>query len=247
MNASAVLSVALWFISGWDELSVAQFQHAAHAFRQLGRVGDDDEGGALLAVEVEEQGSERVGGGAVERASGFVGEEELGLVDERTDDGAPLALAAGELAGAVVYPLAEADAGEELLGAVHRLCAAGGVTGCERGDKNILQHGALRQQVVRLEDEANLSVAGRGEGEFVEGVEALAVEDEFAGVGQVERADEVEQRALAAAARPDDGDGLAARDFEREAAQHGQVAARRAGVALGDVREAEQGSGRGHG
>ena len=209
-------------------------------------MGDADERGALLAVEVEEKRGERVRGGAVERTGRLVGEEELGLVDERADDGAALALAAGELAGPVVHPLGEADAGEELLGTVHRLRAARGITRRECGDEDILQHGALREQMMGLEDEANLPVARGREGEFVEGVEALAVEEEFAGVGQVERADEVEQGALAAAARPDDGDGLAARDFEREAAQHGQVAARRAGVALGDVREAEQGSGRGH-
>ena len=98
--AKAPSCVALWFISDGGELAIAQFQHAAHLARQLRGVGDDDEGGALLAVEVEEERRECVCGGAVERAGGFVGEEELGLVDERAHDGAALAFTARPAAAA---------------------------------------------------------------------------------------------------------------------------------------------------
>ena len=51
----------------------------------------------------------------VERTGGFVGEQKLRLVDERADDGHALAFAAGELAGAMVEPLAQADAFQEAL------------------------------------------------------------------------------------------------------------------------------------
>ena len=52
-------------------------------------------------------------------------------------------------------------------------------------------------------------------------VDAAAVETDFAGVGRVERAQQVQQRALARAALADDRQKLAAADFQIDSAQHG--------------------------
>ena len=109
-----------------------------------------------------EQVGEAFGAGAVERAGGLVGEEELRAVDERAGDGGALAFAAGELAGAVVEPVAEADCSEELRGAGTERGAVG-VLADDGGDEDVLQHGALREQVVELEDEADGGVAEFGE------------------------------------------------------------------------------------
>ena len=88
-------------------------QHPPHPLRQFQRVRHDDERHAFLAVQLHEQLAERGGGGVVERAGGFVGEQELRLVDQRANDGHALAFAAAQLAGAMVQSFAEANAFEQ--------------------------------------------------------------------------------------------------------------------------------------
>ena len=66
-----------------------------------------------------------------------------------------------------------------------------------------------------LKDEADLPVADFGQLQLVELAEVLAVEQHRAARGPVQRADDLQQRALARAGRADDGKGFAARDFER--------------------------------
>ena len=95
--------------------------------RQIHRVRHDDQRHAFFAVQLHEQLAERSGGGVIERAGGFVGEQELRLVDERADDGHALAFAAAELAGPMVQAFAQADAFEQALGA-----GCGGFRSAER-------------------------------------------------------------------------------------------------------------------
>ena len=227
------------------QLAVAEFEDAVHFAGEVGGVGDDDEGDVLLAVEVEEEGGEGVGVVAVEGAGGFVGEEKFGAVDERADDGDALAFAAGELAGAVVEAVGETDVGEERLGASTGGAAAAGVGIGEGGDEDVFQHGALGQEMVRLKDEADLLVADARELEVVEAPEVFAVEEELAGGGAVEGADDVEERAFAAAGRADDGNAFAAREVERDALEHiDALGPGSGGVLFGDVLELQERRGR---
>jgi len=71
------------------ELAVAEFQNAIHLPGELEGVGDNDQGYFLFAVELDEQLAEALGGGAVERSGGLIGEQQFGPVDERADDGPP--------------------------------------------------------------------------------------------------------------------------------------------------------------
>ena len=200
----------------------------------------------MLAVEVEEEGGKGVGVVAVEGAGGFVGEEKFGAVDEGADDGDALAFATGELAGAVVEAVGETDAGEERLGAFSGRAAAGEVGIGEGGDEDVFQHGALRQEMVGLEDEADLLVADARELEVVEAGEVFAVEQELAGGGAVEGTDNVEERTFAAAGRADDGDTLAPREVERDAEEHADaLSSGGGGVLFGDVLEPQERRGRG--
>jgi hypothetical protein len=57
-------------------------------------VGDDDEAGAGLAIEFEEEVDQFSAAGGVERSGGFVGEEEFRLINEGADDSDALAFAA---------------------------------------------------------------------------------------------------------------------------------------------------------
>ena len=80
-------------------------------------MGDEDEGGAFDAVEVEEEFEDVRAVGGVEVAGGLVGEDDGRAEDEGAGEGDALLLAAGELDGVVVHAVAEADGGEELAGA----------------------------------------------------------------------------------------------------------------------------------
>ena len=71
-----------------------------------------------------------------------------------------------------------------------------------------------------MKDEADLPVADFGELQVVELAEVFAIEQHRAARGPVQRADDLQQGALAGAGRADDGDSFAARDFERHGAEH---------------------------
>ena len=67
-----------------------------------GLVGDEDDGGALLAGGADQQVHDLLAGERVQRAGRLVGEEDLGLGDQPAGERDPLRLAAGQLAGAAL-------------------------------------------------------------------------------------------------------------------------------------------------
>jgi hypothetical protein len=79
------------------KLAVSQLKRFTHALGDGEVVGDDDEGDAVVAVEGEEEDGDGVGGGGIEGAGGFIGEDELGAIDEGAGDGGAEFFAAGEL------------------------------------------------------------------------------------------------------------------------------------------------------
>ena len=92
-----------------NEFSISQFEHATHSFRQVERVRDDNQRHAFFPVYLNEQVSKILRRSAIQRAGRFVSQQQLGLVDQRSDNGHTLPLAAGELSGPVREPRAEAD------------------------------------------------------------------------------------------------------------------------------------------
>lgn len=144
------------------EFALAECEGFGHAAGEDGVVCDDDEGDFLDAVEVEEEVGYRVGGGGVERAGGFVGEDKLGLVDEGAGDGGAKFFAAGELPGEVVKSLAEADVFEEVAGTGFGFGGGlGPITG-EARDEDVFEDGELGEEVLLLENEAERVVAEFG-------------------------------------------------------------------------------------
>ena len=95
------------------ELAVSQFKGFSHALGDSEVVSDDDKGDSVVAVEGEEKVGDGVGRCGIERAGGFVGEDELGSVDEGAGDGGAEFFAAGELPRKVVKAAGEADAFKE--------------------------------------------------------------------------------------------------------------------------------------
>ena len=90
----------------------------------------------------------------------------------------------------------------------------------DRWQEHILQHAALRQEMMILKDETDPATAKVGQLRLVEHERIFAVEPHAAGRRPIERADDVQQRALARSARPDHGQILAGRKRERHAAEH---------------------------
>ena len=74
----------------------------------------------------------------------------------------------------------------------------------QRGHEDVFPDGALREQEVGLEDEADLLVADGGELQFIELAEVFASKFNAPARGAVERADDLQQSAFAGAAAPDD-------------------------------------------
>src|SRR5580765_4247927 len=85
----------------------------------------------------------------------------------------------------------------------------------KRRSQNILQHRTLRQQAMILKDKANLLVPESRELFFFQFERTGAVERDAARGRSIERAEYVQQRALATARRPHDGERIAARQTER--------------------------------
>src|SRR5207302_2185578 len=85
---------------------------------------------------------------------------------------------------------------------------------------DVLGRGEAGDQVEELEDETDVVAPVGGERTVVERVDVAAVDGHRARVGRLQAAQDVEQGALAAAARAHDGDELSGDDVERDAGEH---------------------------
>ena len=93
----------------------------------------------------------------VEVAGGLVGEKDFGVADDGSGDGHALALSAGELRGAVLHAVGEADALDDLLGQPLALAAVH--ASVDKRQLHVVEDVERRDEVERLEDEAQRLVA----------------------------------------------------------------------------------------
>src|SRR5215475_5499967 len=125
-------------------------------------VGDHDDGLAELAHAAAEQVQDFRTGPGVEVAGGLVGEDDLWPSGQGARDGDPLLLPAGQLRGAVPQPRAQAHR-------VHDGAEPGLVGGAARDvqrEGDVVRRGEGGQQVVGLEDEADVVTAQPGQPPF---------------------------------------------------------------------------------
>ena len=117
---------------------------------------------AVLAVDVGEDFHDPARRLRVERGDGFVGEDHLGLLGQRTGDRHPLLLAAGERRGALRGALGQADALQcghglaLLLVAEHAQRSAPARHAPEKAEQDVVQHAEAVDQVELLEDVADV-------------------------------------------------------------------------------------------
>ena len=138
----------------------------------------------------------------IQRAGRLVGQQNVGVIDQRTRDGNALHLPAGHLSRPLVRLFAQPYLLQRGLRAPSALRA--GHAGDRQRQLNVGQHRLVRNEIVALEYKADRVVAvgvpvavgiffGRN-----------AVDDQIAAVVAIQAADDVQQRGLAGAAGPED-------------------------------------------
>jgi hypothetical protein len=195
-----------------DELAVLQDGDAvAHRQRLALVVGDVDDRRAQPFVEVAQLDLHGLPQLLVERREGLVHQDQPRLEDHGAGERDALALAAGELADAALLVAGEVDhreCGTDALG-IGRFRQAPG----PQREGDVLADIHVREQRVVLEDDADVALVGRGEGDVA------AAEQDRAGRGLDEAAEDAEQRGLAGAGGAEQRDEFLRRDVERDVVQ----------------------------
>jgi hypothetical protein len=204
--------------------TVARDAAAREAHDPVGALGErevvrhEDERGARVAVELLHHPDDAAPGLLVEVAGRLVGEEDLRPVRERARERDPLLLAAGKLGGIMVEALPEADPAEQRCGAL-----AGAVVVAPELERHqhVLERGQRRQEVERLEDEADVRRPKPGPAILGKSEDVLAVQDHPTSARLVEPRQKAEKGRLAAPRRADDGQERLRGHLEIDFAQHG--------------------------
>src|ERR1700680_3674030 len=200
---------------GFDP-AVAHAHGATGAFGYLRVVGDQHDGLAVL-VHAYQQLNDHVGHLGVEVAGRLIGPYHRPLVDQRARHGDALLLATGELVGAVVGAVRQAQRLQHLQRAPARVARADVLE--QEWHLHVLDRGEHRQQVEGLEDKAHVLAPVRGASSVGHLGEVLAIDHDLPAIEAIEAGETVEQGGLAGAGRPDDGDHLATFDLKIDAAQ----------------------------
>ena len=158
-------------------------------------MGDHDDGVAVLLVDGLYELQYLLAGLVIQRAGGLIAKQDVRILNDGTANGGALLLAAGKLVGQFSAVIPQAQQVEQLI---HIQRAAGEVS----AHLDVFPHGQVRDEVVHLEDVAQMAAAVEGQGLLVHIGHTLAVDKNVAGVGAVDAAQDVEQRGLAGAGRP---------------------------------------------
>src|SRR6185312_16708655 len=176
--------------------------------RLVDLVRDEQHRLAALVPDAQKLGLHDLAGLGVERREGRVHQQDLWIDRERACEIDALPHAARKLTRIITLEAAEPDQAQQGEDALLDLGA--GLAADLEADHGVGQDSAPGQQIVGLEDEAAI---GAGVGHHT------AVEAHRPAARRLEAGDDAQQRGLAAAARPDDGDELAGADREVDGAQ----------------------------
>ena len=148
----------------------------------------------------------------VEVAGGFVGEDHFGAGDHGAGDADELLLTTGELVGVEVLFADDVEAVEGVGDDAFALGAF--VIAVGERDLQVFVDGEVVEQVVALEDEAEVTFVKLAAVAFVEGVNGMVEEVVLTGPIGVVHADEVEERGFAGPGRSHDGEEFAFADLQ---------------------------------
>jgi hypothetical protein len=181
-------------------------------------VGNDHQDSFFFPVQIEEHLAHCRSGVPIQIAGGLIGKYEGGALDEGAGDGHALALAAGQFRGPVIKPPGQPNPSEKLPGP--NLVLGTVVRSNQSRDQNVFQYRALRQEVVVLKNEADMTVAEIRQGRLGKLKWVSTVKADSAGSGSVQRAQNVEESTLARPRRTHDCQGFAASKLETHIAQN---------------------------
>ena len=198
-------------------MAVEEADRALGISGDIGLVRDHGDGQAKLGVQPRQELHDLVRACGVEIAGRLVGDEQGRPGDDGARDRHALLLAAGELGRRVVLAADKADLGQRFHREVMTL--AGGDAAIDQRQFDILHRGGARQEIVALEDEADIEIAQHGAAVAVETASIDAHETVGSGRRCVEAADDVHRRRLARAGRTHDGDEFTAADGKIDASQ----------------------------
>src|ERR1039458_9026682 len=184
-------------------LPVRQFHHPLRMRRNIRVVRGNDQRGLFFDAEILEQLDDFTTGVRIEIAGRFIGQEQFRLVDERAGDGHALLFAAGKFGRPVLHTVLETNPGEQVASA--RPGLADGSAGHARRQTDIFERIEFRQQMIRLKNETDAVVAEKRQLTLGECGQVLPGKMDFARVGRVKSADEMEQRAFAGTGRAAQG------------------------------------------
>ena len=151
IHDAAMILVSLTIV---DKPALVEVKHTAGPLGGQRVVRDHHDGLLEFPVELVHQVEDLAGGHAIEIAGRLVGNQEVGVGDDRPGDRHALFLAAGELAGIVVLASLKADDPQAPSSHFHAACAS--KMGQEERQFDVFQSGQDGDQVVCLEDEADV-------------------------------------------------------------------------------------------
>ena len=185
---------------GFEDLAAVEEDHPVGDLPGEAHLVGGEHHGHALALEVTDHREHLADQFRVERRGDLVEQQQARVVHQRPDDRHPLLLAAGEPVRVAVRLVGQADPGQPL----HRpLARLGGrpLVHPGRGERDVAQHGHVREQVVRLEHHADpLPDLVRIDPRVGD---VLAVQPDRAVVDLGEQVDAAQQRRLARAGGAD--------------------------------------------
>jgi hypothetical protein len=190
-----------------------------------------------LVVQLMQQLQDLLAGPGIQVARGLVGQDDGRVVDQCPGDGHPLLLSARQLVGPVMHPLAQShrfegsDRAFVALSVGQRIAAV-----VQQRQQHVFGRGQPGQQVVRLEDEADLAVPHAGQLVLAQPADVLPIQHVRAAGRAVQAAQDVHQRGLARAGGSHDGEEFTLFDGQVDPSQrvHGDLAG---AVDFGQVRD----------
>ena len=133
----------------------------------------------------------------VERSGRLIRQKQLRAVDQRANHRGPLPLSARELSRPVVHARAEAHPLEKFLHPVWRALAKASIFRRQSRDQHILENGALREEMMVLENETDLAIAHIRNFKITQGGQIAPAKKHLARGGPIQCSNDIQERAFA--------------------------------------------------
>ena len=181
-------------------------------------VGDNDEGLPSLVAQVEEELVQFLLVFRVERAAGFIGQDDRRTVHQGPRHGHTLFFAARELCGLMVGTIFETHELQQFVGPLAGFVLAGACNQCR--NHHVLDGRKFGQELMKLKHEANLLIAEVAQPIASQVGDVCSIDADSALVGFVERADDLQQGGFSRAAGAYNAHNLAWLNIEINAFKH---------------------------